>query len=67
MTEFIHAVRADVPEGYSVGPPTDGDLALINERIALMPQAADMLFVWPLEISNNRTDSRPRGWNLFHV
>lgn len=67
--EFYHyaearqvALRAEDDAGDEVvagapGTPTEKQLATINERCALVPQAADDLFVWGIEISNNRVDS----------
>ena len=37
--------------------PTDAELAVINERIALTPQARDDLFAWSFVISNTEVDS----------
>lgn len=56
MTDrILHAVPADRVVRSTT--PTDDELAAINERIALSPQAADDLFVWSFEISNNAVDS----------
>lgn len=52
---FDHAVRAVV--GSVVGGPSRQDLATINDRIALVPQDEDDIFVWAFGISNNHVDS----------
>lgn len=56
MNPFQHAVpAARAPREGTL--PTDAELATINERIALTPQARDDLFVWDFVISNTEVDS----------
>lgn len=63
--EFYHYAEArqvtraegDEAIGRATGQPTDKQLAIINARCALVPQRADDLFVWDIEISNNQVDS----------
>lgn len=56
MTEFTHAIPASRAVRDSTAP-TDGELAAINERIALTPQKAEDLFAWQFVISNTEVDS----------
>lgn len=68
---FIHYIAADRVDApgdgdtpATFGQPTAADIAAINRRCALTPQAADALFVWSFEISNNRVDSHGTWMDL---